>query len=112
MDGSLTNKQQFNERMFKMAKTKLDKIADDHRENVEECKNIFVTWQWTIGIIVTVIAGVAALTYAAGVKISNTETGMDKLNNDNVIIHHRIDGIDKRIGNDIDTIKSMLRERK
>lgn len=95
-----------------MATKKIDQIADDHRANVEECKNIFVTWQWTIGIIVTVIAGVAALTYAAGVKISNTETSIERIDNDNVIIHNRLDGFDKRIGNDIDTIKAILRERK
>ena len=94
-----------------MANKKLEQIADDHRENVEECKNIFITWQWTIGILVTIIAGVAALTYAAGVKISNTENSMERLDNDNVIIHNRLDVIDKRIGNDIDTIKAILRSR-
>lgn len=87
------------------------KIESEHDSDIEECKNIFVTWQWVIGIVITIVAGLAALTYAAGGKISSMESSTYNLQEDNKKINVRLDAIDRKIYNDIDTIKSILRAK-
>lgn len=87
------------------------KVEKEHDSDIEECKNIFVTWQWVIGIVITIVAGVAAITYAAGSKISTMEANTSMVQDDNKEIHKRLDVIDRKVFNDIDTIKAILRAK-
>jgi len=42
---------------------------DKHNENINQCKNIFVTWTWVISILVLLLMSISGMTYTLGSKV-------------------------------------------
>lgn len=80
--------------------------------DVDECKNIFITWQWMIGIVLSIVIAIISIAYSAGAKISKNESSYQSLIEDNSIIKQRVDIIEIRSRCDMDTIKLLLRAKR
>lgn len=71
--------------------------------NIDECKDIFVSWVWMIGIIVTIAAGACGLIYAYSQMES--EQYIQIKDHEKRLI--RCESVER----DIDTIKNILRSK-
>lgn len=77
-------------------------MADEHQGNIEECKSIFPTWQWLIGIV-----GGCLLIVSTGSFIYATQEARQE---------NKLSDFECRIGKveviqkDLDTVKTLLRQ--
>ena len=74
----------------------------------DECKSIFVSWQWLIGILGVSISVIATLSFSASRTITQTENDVKNLYISDENITKRIQTIEV-INKDMDTIKTLLR---
>jgi len=72
-------------------------------DKLDECKSIFVSWVWMIGIIVTL----AGATIAVGAMYWPLETKQATLLDDHEKRIVKMEGV----ADDLDTIKTILRAR-
>ena len=71
-----------------------------HHDQIEECKSIYVSWVWMIGIIVTL----AGATIAVGAMYWPLETKQATLLDDHEKRIVKMEGVQQ----DLDTIKTIL----
>jgi len=78
--------------------------SKEHAGQIEECKSIFVSWVWMIGILITlsgaVIAGVVMY-----LPLENKQTALLENHEKRIVVLEKIDM-------NLDTIKQILREKK
>jgi hypothetical protein len=79
--------------------------SKDH--SIEDCKNIFPTWAWLVGILLGSAAGVGALVWAGSAKM--TETDMTLKSQGVRIVN--IEAVVSKQSQGIDTIISILRKQ-
>jgi hypothetical protein len=73
---------------------------DEH--SIEECKNIFVSWQWAIGIVVSFVIVICGLSWAASAAYTSVSGIQTTQQSD-------INAL--KIGaRDADTTKQLIRE--
>lgn len=79
--------------------------SKDH--SVEDCKNVFPTWAWLVGILLGSAAGVGALVWAGSAKM--TEIDITQKSQGTRIVN--IEAVVNKQSAGIDTIISILRQQ-
>jgi hypothetical protein len=82
-------------------------MTSSKEHSVEDCKNVFPTWAWLVGILLGSAAGVGALVWAGSAKM--TETDMTLKSQGMRIVN--IENVMGRQSAGIDTIISILRQQ-
>ena len=77
--------------------------------SVDDCKNVFVTWQWLIGLILVIVTSIISLSYSAATKITKQEIDIKTLYTTDESLNYRVKSIEYTINKDMDTIKTLLR---
>jgi hypothetical protein len=85
-------------------------MTNDHQKNIEECKNVFVSWQWGITAIIGTIIVLVGLVYS---YTSKQDVQDNKINNNtNSIISIKTDVSSlKYMKQDMDSIKTWTRHK-
>jgi hypothetical protein len=89
----------------------------DH--NISECKNVFVSWKWLVGIIVGIIMA-SILATMAYTNHENAQDGLDAhLTEQTNSIDLRLNAVERKMDDyvvrnmsDLDTVKKLLRKKK
>jgi hypothetical protein len=77
---------------------------DTHKEQINQCKLIFPTWSWLVGIISGSMVVIATCAYVYATQ----EASQDSRLADHTTRIDRLEVIQR----DIDTVKMLLRDRK
>jgi len=73
----------------------------NHSQNIEECKNIFPTWSWVLGILGSLAIG----TIIAASVYFPAESLQDNAIKENAVRIYNLEVVNR----DLDTIKTILR---
>jgi hypothetical protein len=82
----------------------------DCQNNVEPCKNVFVTWAWLVGVIIGFIVIIGSVSFVVG-------KGYNHIDNITAENGQQIQQTIKRVENlesihsDIDTVKILIRQQ-
>ena len=77
-------------------------MAKQHEDQIEECKSVFPTWQWLVGII----SGAIVITATCALVYATRETTQDLTIKDHESRLVKVEVISR----DLDTIKTLLRK--
>ena len=47
--------------------------STDHKENIDECKYIFVSWKWFVGFLAGMIATIVSIAWAGGEIVTKND---------------------------------------
>ena len=76
-------------------------MTKQHDGQVQECKSIFVSWVWLVGILFSLVSAFTILAWNGGSRLSTITNDIQSCKTDI--------GNLKIINRDLDTIKAMLR---
>ena len=79
-------------------------LKSDHRENIEECKSIFVSWIWVVSFFVVTLGGFATTIATYYINKSGQDIVISVNCKDIEELKIKMNKYEK-IENDIDTIK-------
>jgi hypothetical protein len=80
------------------------------KENVDNCRHIFVSWQWTVGLVVMFLGIAISSSASFGYKIANMQKDIKSHSEQINSIEKTIERLDTQIIERLDSIHFCLKE--
>lgn len=82
-----------------------------HQGQVQECRNVFISWRWAVSFMLTALLSIAGVAWAGGVRLEHIRNQNITTNDAVRRLEIRVSKLEK-IDNKIDTLLTEVRRLK